>query len=64
MALYLTMYEGKDSSHILWEDEGGTIQGYTYLSPDVKTPIYSTPELREWRVLLHPEHRTKERFAV
>jgi ribosomal protein S18 acetylase RimI-like enzyme len=63
MALYLTMYEGKDTSHILWEDEAGTIHGYTYLSPDIKTPIYSTPELREWRVLLHPEHRTKERVG-
>jgi ribosomal protein S18 acetylase RimI-like enzyme len=58
MALYLTMSEGKRSGHILWEDEAGVVQGYTYLSPDEKTPIYSTPELREWRVLLRPEQRT------
>jgi ribosomal protein S18 acetylase RimI-like enzyme len=60
MNLYLTMYEGMNSNHLLWEDEAGVVQGYTYLSPDEETPIYSTPELREWRVLVHPDLRSKE----
>ncbi|MFZ0547337.1 MAG: GNAT family N-acetyltransferase, partial [Candidatus Promineifilaceae bacterium] len=58
MAAYLTMYEGKASNHLLWLDEAGKVEAYTYLSPDERTPIYSTPEVREWRVLLHPESRS------
>ncbi len=58
LALYLTMFEGPESNHQLWEDESGQIQAYTFLSPDEKTHIYSTPDVREWRLLLHPEQRT------
>ncbi|MGB0387663.1 MAG: GNAT family N-acetyltransferase [Ardenticatenaceae bacterium] len=56
LALYLTMFEGRKSNHQLWKDDTGQIQAYMYLSE--KTPIYSTPEVREWRLLLHPEQRT------
>ena len=58
LAAYLTMYEGKASSHLLWEDEASQIQAYIYLTPDEKTLIYSTPEVREWRITLHHEQRT------
>jgi ribosomal protein S18 acetylase RimI-like enzyme len=59
IAVYLTMYEGQPDTHLLWEDEAGVVQGYTYLSPGEVTPIYSTPEERQWRILLHPEYRSK-----
>ena len=57
MALYLMMFEGKADCHQLWQDEKGYIQAYTYLSPDEVTPIYTTPEVREWRVQIHPQQR-------
>lgn len=60
IAVYLTMFEGHETNHQVWEDEGGQIQAYSYLSPGEKTPIYSTPEVREWRVLVHPEQRTEQ----
>jgi ribosomal protein S18 acetylase RimI-like enzyme len=61
--VYLTMFEGHASNHQLWEDEAGQIQAYTCLSPDEKTPIYATPDVRQWRVLVHPEQRTTQRLS-
>lgn len=60
IAVYLTSFEGQENNHQLWEDESGRIQAYTYLSPDENTPIYATPEVREWRVLVHPEKRAPQ----
>jgi len=60
IGVYLTMFEGDETNHQLWENETAHLQAYTYLSPDKKTPIYSTPEVREWRVLVHPDHRTNQ----
>lgn len=63
IGIYLTMYLGKRKNHQLWLDEQGGIQAYTYLSPDANTPIYYTPEVRQWRIVLHPEWRDDVLFA-
>ncbi len=63
MAMYLTMFEGPPETHRLWLDEAGGIQGYTYLSPGEKTPIYFTPDERQWRIMLHPAMRSKALYG-
>jgi len=63
IGIYLTMYLGKCENHQLWLDEQGEIQAYTYLSPDANTPIYYTPEVRHWRIALHPEWRDEVLYA-
>ena len=60
IALFLTMFAGKQDNHQLWCDENGRIHAYTYLSPDENTPIYYSPELREWRIFIHPTHWSSE----
>jgi ribosomal protein S18 acetylase RimI-like enzyme len=63
IGIYLTMYLGKQDNHQLWLDGNGDIQAYTYLSPDENTPIYFTPELRQWRIFLHPDRRDELLFT-
>jgi hypothetical protein len=54
IGIYLTMYLGRGENHQLWLDDNRDIQAYTYLSPDANTPIYFTPEVRQWRIFCIP----------
>ena len=63
IGIFLTMFEGKHDNHQLWCDENGRIHAYTYLSPDENTPIYYSPEVREWRIFIHPDYWGPERMT-
>ena len=57
-AIYLTLFWSAPSDHLLWEDQNGEIQAYTWLSFEENRRIGG--QSQEWRILIHPDQRRRK----
>ena len=55
VGIYLTLFWSEPSSHLLWEDQNGQVQAYTWLSFEAN-PRFGG-ETQAWRILIHPDQR-------